>query len=90
MPQFTNQWTRNGGQTFVHEGCNIQVGRKMYRNVKAPKLIELGYVQKVIEYVPESELPSYQDAVIYYQDYERDLFVHYEAEVVEPEPEISE
>ena len=83
----TNLWTKNNGQTFVHEGCNIQVGRMMYRNVKPDTLIQLGYIQKCIEQVAPEQLPSYTDGPVYYEDYQRNLYVHYEALQPEPEPE---
>lgn len=86
--ELTNLWTKNNGLTFVHEGCNIQVGRKMYRNVKPDTLIQLGYIQKGIEYVPAAELPNYTDGQVYYEDYQRNFYVHYEEEYIpEPEPE---
>lgn len=84
----TNQWTKNNGSTFVTEGSTIRVGRKHYFNVQPATLIQLGYIQKGIEYVPAAELPNYTDGQVYYEDYQRNFYVHYEEEYIpEPEPE---
>lgn len=83
----TNQWTKNNGSTFVTEGSTIRVGRMHYFNVQPATLIQLGYIQKCIEQVAPEQLPSYTDGPVFYEDYQRNLYVHYEALQPEPEPE---